>query len=443
MYANTDSTSAGTFTHTRTSTSNTYYGYLRGFNFNDVPANATVSSFTVKIKASATGHTTSTSTSYYMSLYNNTTAISNTNASGRLTTSTTTFTFSNGSMSWSTLKGYGNNFGIRIPLRRQSSSTADVVSVYGAEILVEYTAETVHVTGVTLNKSTASVEVGETEQLTATVAPANATDKSVSWSSSNTSVATVDQSGLVTAVASGTARITVKTTDGNYTAYCDITVPQQVLTEYVLTNTMKVGKSYLVANASSGTAYLMSNVSGGSRQLQGVAVTVTNNRIQIPASVESKCLFECVQTVQGNSVTTSLSSNGNYLYCDNSSGLRFQSTGSLDRFWHYNNHKFWQFKNTSSDGYDDTSSEYKYYLEVNSSHNFTDNHVTTTSIEDSNLPAIYLFELASGTSDSLFFKQNGSWIEATKAYKKVNGSWVEQSDLTTVFQSGTKYIKGN
>jgi phospholipase/lecithinase/hemolysin len=73
MYTNTDSTTYGTFTHNRASTNNTYYGYIRGFNFSAVPADATVSSFTVKIKASATGHTTSTSSSYYMSLINNTT----------------------------------------------------------------------------------------------------------------------------------------------------------------------------------------------------------------------------------------------------------------------------------------------------------------------------------------------------------------------------------
>lgn len=139
MYANCDSTTYGTFTHNRASTNSTYYGYLRGFDFSSVPENAVVSDFTVKIKASATGHTTSTSSSYYMSLVNNTTQIGSTTASGRLTTSVTTFTFANGSLTWDTIKGYGSNFGIRIPLRRASSNTADVVSVYGAEIEVTYT----------------------------------------------------------------------------------------------------------------------------------------------------------------------------------------------------------------------------------------------------------------------------------------------------------------
>lgn len=46
-------------------------------------------------------------------------------------------------------------------------------------------------------------------------------------------------------------------------------------------------------------------------------------------------------------------------------------------------------------------------------------------------------------SNALYVKQNGAWTEVTAAYKKINGSWVEQSDLTTVFSSGTNYIKGN
>ena len=139
MYANTDSTTAGTITHNRASTSNTYYAYIRGFNFSAVPENAVVSDWTVKIKSSATGHTTSTSTSYQMTLCNNTSTIGSTYASGRLSTTVTTFTFAEGSLTWDTIVGYGSNFGIRIPLRRASSNTADVVSVYGAEIEVTYT----------------------------------------------------------------------------------------------------------------------------------------------------------------------------------------------------------------------------------------------------------------------------------------------------------------
>ena len=83
---------------------------------------------------------------------------------------------------------------------------------------------TTHVTGVSLNKTSMSLTSGNTGQLTATVSPSNATDKSVTWSSSSTSVATVSNSGLVTAVGAGTATITATTTDGGYTAECTVDV---------------------------------------------------------------------------------------------------------------------------------------------------------------------------------------------------------------------------
>ncbi len=83
---------------------------------------------------------------------------------------------------------------------------------------------TVAVTGVTLSASALSLTAGgATGTLTATVAPANATNKTVTWTSSNTAVATV-ANGVVTPVAAGTAVITVTTADGAKTATCTVTV---------------------------------------------------------------------------------------------------------------------------------------------------------------------------------------------------------------------------
>ena len=89
---------------------------------------------------------------------------------------------------------------------------------------VTVTAPTVRVTGVSLDKSSLSLSAGGSSQLTATVYPANAGNKAVSWSSSDTSVASVSSSGLVTAVGGGVATITVTTADGGYTASCAVTV---------------------------------------------------------------------------------------------------------------------------------------------------------------------------------------------------------------------------
>lgn len=69
-------------------------------------------------------------------------------------------------------------------------------------------------TGVTLNQATATGAVGATRQITATVEPGNADDKTVTWSSSDTNIATVNSNGLITFVAEGTATITAETSNG-------------------------------------------------------------------------------------------------------------------------------------------------------------------------------------------------------------------------------------
>lgn len=105
----------------------------------------------------------------------------------------------------------------KITVRTNDGGKTAVCSVSVSEASVP-------VTGVSLDKSSISMTVGEQQTLTAKVTPENATDKSVSWTSSNASVASVSSSGVVTAVASGSARITVTTTDGKKTASCTVTV---------------------------------------------------------------------------------------------------------------------------------------------------------------------------------------------------------------------------
>ena len=95
--------------------------------------------------------------------------------------------------------------------------------LYTAYYQVVEAVATVDVTGVALDKTEVTLEIGGTETLTATVAPEDATNKLVSWSSSNEAVATVVD-GVVTAVAEGTATITVTTDDGAKTATCAVTV---------------------------------------------------------------------------------------------------------------------------------------------------------------------------------------------------------------------------
>ena len=141
LYTNIDSTTYATVNHTRTSTTS-YYIYVKGFNFNDIPADAIINSATVKVKAKVTS-----AGSYAPALYNNTTSLGQ-NLSGNIGTTTTTSTVDITS-NWETYQGYGSNFGIRLRLSRSNRNTASSMNIYGAEILVDYTIPTYHNVSVT------------------------------------------------------------------------------------------------------------------------------------------------------------------------------------------------------------------------------------------------------------------------------------------------------
>lgn len=109
-----------------------------------------------------------------------------------------------------------------------SNSAGSVIS--DAATLTVNAAANVPVASVTLDKTSLTLDVGGSDTLTATVEPDNATNKAVTWSSSNENVATVDQNGNVKAVGAGKATITATTADGSgKTATCEVTVNGPVL----------------------------------------------------------------------------------------------------------------------------------------------------------------------------------------------------------------------
>lgn len=113
-----------------------------------------------------------------------------------------------------------------VTAKAAGTATISVLTADGnkeATCTVTVTAPVTEVTGVTLDKTSATLDVGGTVTLNATIAPENATDTSVTWKSSDTSVAVVNDNGVVTAVKAGTATITVTTANGK-TATCTITV---------------------------------------------------------------------------------------------------------------------------------------------------------------------------------------------------------------------------
>ena len=105
----------------------------------------------------------------------------------------------------------------------------------------------VPVTNITLNKSTLSLRIGQTDTLSATVLPNNATNKNVRWESNKTNIATVNSSGLVTAVAAGETTITATTEDGGKVARCTVTVTNEQ-PQIVHVNSVSLNKSQVTLN---------------------------------------------------------------------------------------------------------------------------------------------------------------------------------------------------
>jgi len=188
----------------------------------------------------------------------------------------------------------------------------------------------VAVTGVTLAPSTVTLSVGSTQQLTPTVTPANATNKTVSYSSNNTGVATVNSSGLVTAVASGSATITVTTQDGAKTAVSAITVNNSnvAVTSVSLSpstasltvgGTQQLTPTVLPSNATNKSVSYSSNNTGvATVNSSGLVTAVSNGTATITVTTAdgnktSTCAVT-VSTASGNYFTIKNKWTNNYLY---------------------------------------------------------------------------------------------------------------------------------
>ena len=161
---------------------------------------------------------------------NNTSATLNTGQTLQLTATVTPSTAMNKNVTWkssNTNVATVSSSGL-VTAKGPGTATITVTTADGSNKSATCTITVIQLaTGVSLNKSSATLNTGQTLQLTATVTPSNTSNKNVTWKSSNTTVATVSSSGLVTAKAPGSATITVTTADGsNKSATCALTVKQ-------------------------------------------------------------------------------------------------------------------------------------------------------------------------------------------------------------------------
>ena len=157
-------------------------------------------------------------------------------------------------------------------------------------------------TSVALNKTTLTLDTGKTSTLKATVYPSNVANKKCTWRSSNTSVATVDKNGKVTAKASGTATITVKTSNGK-TATCKVTVnlPAPQITGLANT-TGGIKISWNKVDGAYGYRLYYKPASGGWKRFKDTTATSFTDSGVVPNKTETytiRCIDKNGKTVSG------------------------------------------------------------------------------------------------------------------------------------------------
>lgn len=423
MYDDTESDTYATVTNSRTSTTS-YYIYLRGFNFEDVPSAAVVSSFTVRLKARESG--VSTSSSYKPYLANGTSAING--SCDAITTTATVHEFSGISDDWETLSGYGNNLGIRINCRRASRNTTGYMYIYGAEIEVTYTISEPRTVTTSLNGNGTIDPSGDTttydgEEFELTITP-NDKSETVTVTKDGTDVS--DQ-----VVAHGTG--------------ADITVTPDDVT----TSGIQSGSSYAEyavghsaeSPSSSGTSSNMYASSGStgyaaySFDFSAIPSNATIEDIEVRcyghrenATIDSTHVSQCAiyngNTAIGDDVDFPSTSNSTITLTADT----MPSRSVLDNLTvrHYVGYYGGLVLGIS-------------FVVTYSTGTGVDHYTYTYTVSGD---AVIVVTIGSASTATIFFKNNGAWVSTKTVYKKANGAWVVQSDLANVFDVNTNYVKG-
>lgn len=424
MYNNTDNDTYGTVTNSRTNTSS-YYIYLRGFNFDDIPSAAVVSSFTVKLKASESGVSTSSSHKPYLA--NGTTAING--SCSAITTSATTHEFTGISADWETLKGYGNNLGIRINCRRASKNTTSYMYIYGAEIEVTYTVPDPRTIATTLNgDGTISPSGSNTyydgDEIELVITPTNKSD-TVTATRDGTDI--TDQ--LVAHRSGSTVTVTPNdvSTSGIYSgsSYAEYAVGHSA------ESPSSSGSSSNMYASQSSTGYAeysfdFSDIPSNAT-IEEIEVRCSGHRESstIDSTHVSQCVIYNGSTAISDEVDFPSTSNSIITLMPNTSISRSQLDNLTVR--HYVGYYGGLVRGISFDVTYSTGSGIDHY---------------TYTFTVSGNSTILVVIGGSGEVSTIFVKLNSVWVK-TVPYKKVNGSWVLQTDVTTVFNNSTHYVKGN
>lgn len=399
MYTNVDSSTMATVSHNRTQTTS-YYIYIRGFDFSQIPDEAIINSVIVKVRAYVQG-----AGSYTPALYNNTSSLS-TNFNGTIGTSATTRTVDITSK-FDTFKSYGNNFGIRLQLNRSSKNTASKMYIYGAEIAIEYTLPikyniTTSASGCTISPS-GSTEVYNGESINIKI--------------EGSSKPTVTDNGI------------------------DVTsklIEKEASLDYDISDVS--GASYGFNLNSSG--YYESTNKGISSSTSLCRVNVDlpvecTVRFRLINYAESTCDYGLLSNIDSPlSNNASADSSGVYWSGRNNNSASEQIVEyTVPSGEHFIYIKY--FKDSYTNSYND-SLQFKVEIIPNKewSAGVFWEYVLTNINENHNIVATLIEQPV------LYIKINGSWKRVLEVGKKNNGVWIKQTNLEDIFDINIKYVQG-
>ena len=389
------------------------YVYLR-FDFSGIPSNATINSVSASAKAYVNTTNSSRVTSRQMQLATGTTLKG---SALTISNSTSVQSFSSvGSWTRSELQSAG----VRFYVKRGTSNTTSTYNLrlYGASMIVNYTWQ----------ETTYEITVSNSTSVTVTADPSEVIS---------------GESSLIKA--DSISGITIKDNGTDVTSqFTQMTDPSE---SYSVTN---IGTYGFTLN---GSGYYQSNNKGVSKSAAvcrvdfyvPVEATITFTYINYAEASYDFGVFGNIDVALSNDYYAAGSSgatitDSSYKRACNTSTYNTSSTQTLAYTMSAGEHSIWvkYSKDDASDANNDTL-QFRVSITLNSQ--WTPGTFYGYTI--SNVQADHTILVASAAaSDVLYVKVNGSWVAATKVYKKVNGSWVQQSDLTTVFQNGTNYVKG-
>ena len=403
MYENTDSDTYATITNNQTGTTS-YYLYIRGFDFSQLPNEAVVTDWTVKLKARESG--ISTSSSYAPKLCHGTSQITSTMSA--ISSTTTTREFTDVGIDWEDVVGYGSDFGIRINCRRSNRNTTGYVYVYGAEIEVTYTIPIYHNINIT-NTTSAVVAASNTHPMEG--------DNVIITASTLNGINITDNGTDITNnfVQGSSENITSYPTAYDINGNISGTHYTQCIGQG-LDNTVS-GNDY--SSSSGSTAYI--DYSFEFNQIPAGA-TIQTVSVKVKGHCESTSSSSEVATLQLYSGSTAKGNEEEFTSTSDQTITMTPGTWTATELQNAILRFTVGYYGGAISG-----------VEWTVSYEINDYVYTITNIIADHVIVVTEISIA-----TLYIKSDSAWVQVTHAYQKINGSWVEKS-LDNVFDQTKKY----